>query len=297
MREPGARARRPAPLWRPPRLVAGCWSAYHRPDVSTADEDVAMRTRDLALGARGRELGFPDVVEGPPCCESDPFRIERIGPARKADPCAAGPVARWSGGSAAPARINLNSSRRRGAHVDKISRSQDRNAMSGIPASPGFGSAWWGLPCYSGSPPAARGEPVTHQAISLWHSLAGGGLIGAGAAVLRLSTGRVAGISGICSQALTGVRSADYWRLAFLVGIVLPALVFGTGVAPRLGSTSMLALAGFLVGVGTRVGSGCTSGHGVCGIANLSPRSLVATLTFIAFGMLTVYVARAGTLP
>ena len=129
-----------------------------------------------------------------------------------------------------------------------------------------------------------------------WSSLAGGVLIGAAAAMLVLLNGRVAGISGIVGGLLQPRRAEVGWRLAFVAGLlVAPALmlVLGHAGTARIDSGfGALALAGLLVGVGTSYGSGCTSGHGVCGISRLSPRSLVATLAFMAAGMATVFVAR-----
>ena len=134
-------------------------------------------------------------------------------------------------------------------------------------------------------------------------SLAGGVLIGLAAVWLMATVGRVAGISGIASSVLIGARDW-HWRAAFVAGLVISPLCLwlirgnsGLGV-PQV-SWPWMALAGLLVGVGTRLGSGCTSGHGVCGIARLSPRSLVATLVFVALGMGTVVVIRhwIGGLP
>jgi hypothetical protein len=125
-------------------------------------------------------------------------------------------------------------------------------------------------------------------------SLVGGLLIGAGSAVLLLANGRVAGISGIAENVLKGAVGEQGWRAAFLIGLILPAAVLGLGPVQQAGGPVLLAVAGLLVGFGTRLGSGCTSGHGVCGLANLSRRSLVATLTFMAVAMLTVYVVRHG---
>jgi len=126
-------------------------------------------------------------------------------------------------------------------------------------------------------------------AIPVWQSLAGGALIGGAAALLLLANGRVAGISGIADRVLTGALGEQGWHVAFIVGLVLPGLVLGTGPVALAGSPQVLAIAGLLVGYGTRVANGCTSGHGVCGIANLSLRSLVATLTFIVFALITVW--------
>jgi len=125
-------------------------------------------------------------------------------------------------------------------------------------------------------------------AIPLWRSIAGGALIGSAAAVLILFNGRVAGVSGILDEAINGRFGEQGWRVLFLSGLLLPALIAGTGPVSWPGSVGRLVVAGALVGIGTRLGSGCTSGHGVCGIANLSPRSLIATLTFVAIAMITV---------
>jgi uncharacterized membrane protein YedE/YeeE len=128
------------------------------------------------------------------------------------------------------------------------------------------------------------------DAISLGQSVAGGVLIGLGAALLILLNGQVAGISGIVSRVLRLQGGERGWRLWFLIGLVLPAAFFGTGPVEWPTTTSGLLVAGLLVGLGTRLGSGCTSGHGVCGIANLSLRSVAATATFISAAMLTVLI-------
>lgn len=130
-----------------------------------------------------------------------------------------------------------------------------------------------------------------------WASLAGGLLIGLAVALLWVFNGRLAGISGILGDALTLQGRRSRWRWAFLAGLVAgggllrwaqPA-AFPDGLATPL---PVLAAAGLLVGLGTRIGAGCTSGHGVCGVGRLSPRSLVATATFILTGALTVYAVR-----
>lgn len=127
-------------------------------------------------------------------------------------------------------------------------------------------------------------------------SLAGGALIGLAASLLLIAQGRIAGISGIVGNLLLGQAGDRAWRAAFALGLLLagfagarlaPAAV---GHSPR--SLAFIAGAGLLVGLGTRLGSGCTSGHGVCGISRLSPRSLVATFTFLLTGALTVAVLR-----
>lgn len=129
-----------------------------------------------------------------------------------------------------------------------------------------------------------------------WSSLAGGVLIGLSAAAFILLRGRVLGISGILGG-LLGARKGDAdWRLAFLVGLLAApsvASLFMAPVVPRVEAGWLtLVLAGLLVGIGTRYGAGCTSGHGVCGIARLSPRSTVATLAFMASGATVVFVTR-----
>ena len=133
--------------------------------------------------------------------------------------------------------------------------------------------------------------------MSLTNSLLGGLLIGSGVALLLLRNGSVAGISGIMADVASGSFGARSWKLAFLVGLLVPAAVTGLDRSILSADLSLLALSGVLVGFGTRVGSGCTSGHGVCGIANLSGRSFVATLTFMATAMATVAVVRHGLAP
>jgi uncharacterized membrane protein YedE/YeeE len=133
--------------------------------------------------------------------------------------------------------------------------------------------------------------------MGLLDSLFGGFLIGGGAALLLLRNGSVAGISGIVANVAQGTFGTYGWRIAFLVGLVAPAAVAGVDPALLTAGLPLLALSGFVVGFGTRLGSGCTSGHGVCGIANLSPRSVAATLTFMATAMLTVAAMRHGLAP
>ena len=129
-----------------------------------------------------------------------------------------------------------------------------------------------------------------------WASLGGGVLIGLAAAMLVLLNGRVAGISGIVGGLLAPRRGEIAWRVAFLGGLLAaPAvfILFGPAVQPRIDAGfGTLVLAGLLVGLGTSYGSGCSSGHGVCGLSRLSPRSLVATAAFMAAGVATVFVAR-----
>lgn len=128
-------------------------------------------------------------------------------------------------------------------------------------------------------------------------SLVGGLLIGVAASLLLLVNGRVAGISGIAGSALTGPASERRWRLLFLLGLPLGAalasLGLGSVAVPRM-SPVLLAVAGLLVGYGTQLGSGCTSGHGVCGMSRGAPRSLAATAVFMAAGAVTVFVLRHG---
>jgi uncharacterized protein len=129
-----------------------------------------------------------------------------------------------------------------------------------------------------------------------WASLGGGMLIGAAAALLVLLNGRVAGISGILGGLITPRRGEIAWRLAFVGGLLISPLIlkmFAVNPTARIDAGfGTLVLAGLLVGVGTSYGSGCTSGHGVCGLSRLSPRSLVATAAFMAAGIATVFVMR-----
>jgi len=128
---------------------------------------------------------------------------------------------------------------------------------------------------------------------NIWPLLAGGAAIGGAAALLLLFSGEIAGISGIVARLLQGDSGHGHWRLAFLAGLLLPAAFIALNHAtPATGSLPVMAVAGLLVGIGTRTSGGCTSGHGVCGIANLSPRSLLATLTFMATAGLTVFFVR-----
>ncbi len=126
----------------------------------------------------------------------------------------------------------------------------------------------------------------------------GGGLIGVSATVLLLLSGRIAGISGMVNGAITFART-ERWRWSFIVGLLLGATVYeyGLAVEPTPHSTFApvaMIVGGLLVGWGTLMGNGCTSGHGVCGLGRLSGRSLVAVLTFLITGMLTVFVIRHG---
>jgi uncharacterized membrane protein YedE/YeeE len=127
-------------------------------------------------------------------------------------------------------------------------------------------------------------------------ALLGGALIGAASAWLLLADGRIAGVSGILGGVLRPAAGDWSWRLAFVLGLPTGyALLAWLGGPPPLdieASTLQLVAAGLLVGFGTRLGSGCTSGHGVCGVARGSPRSLAATATFMALGFVTVFVTR-----
>lgn len=132
-----------------------------------------------------------------------------------------------------------------------------------------------------------------------WQSLGGGILLGLASAAFILVNGRILGISGILGGLLVS-RMADVgWRIAFLLGMAaspfVAGFIFPEGLieAPRIeAGYATIAIAGLLVGFGTRYGSGCTSGHGVCGLSRLSPRSLVSTLTFMGLGFAMVYVVR-----
>jgi len=128
--------------------------------------------------------------------------------------------------------------------------------------------------------------------------LLGGALLGVAAAFLMLTQGRVAGISGILGGALTA-RGADHsWRWAFLAGLVLGGLFLNAFSGPAVFENTLntplvvVAVAGLLVGFGTRLGSGCTAGHGICGLARFSTRSLVSVLTFVATGAAVTFVLR-----
>jgi uncharacterized membrane protein YedE/YeeE len=129
-----------------------------------------------------------------------------------------------------------------------------------------------------------------------WSALAGGALIGLAAVLLAALAGRVAGISGIVGGLLRPHPQEAGWRIAFVAGLMMaPAMyaLFGPGMHVEIdASNATLVVAGLLVGAGTRLGSGCTSGHGVCGLARRSPRSAVATATFMAAGFFTVFLTR-----
>ena len=129
-----------------------------------------------------------------------------------------------------------------------------------------------------------------------WSSLAGGALIGLAATLFILLSGRIAGISGVIGGLMRPGKGDVFWRVAFITGLVIAPVLFQAAFEqPDIdveASTLTLIAAGVLVGIGTRYGSGCTSGHGVCGLSRRSPRSLVATVAFMASGFLTVFVIR-----
>ncbi len=134
------------------------------------------------------------------------------------------------------------------------------------------------------------------MAIEWWYGLLGGGLIGLSAALLLALNGRIAGISGILNGAISFAPD-QRWCWFFLGGLMGGGLIYEYGLAPHPTPTYPFTplttiLAGFLVGFGTRMSGGCTSGHGVCGLGRLSLRSLVAVLTFMTSGFITVFVSR-----
>jgi uncharacterized membrane protein YedE/YeeE len=137
---------------------------------------------------------------------------------------------------------------------------------------------------------------VDWNSFAPWPALAGGALIGVAAGMLVLLNGRIAGISGVLGGLLRPVKRDVSWRIAFVLGLICaPAayLLFGAHPQVRIDAgDGALTLAGLLVGLGTRYGSGCTSGHGVCGLSRLSPRSLAATLAFMGAGFAIVFALR-----
>ena len=137
---------------------------------------------------------------------------------------------------------------------------------------------------------------IDWQNFTPWASLAGGILLGIASSLFVLVNGRILGISGILGGLIRPREGDRAWRIAFLLGMFAAPLLYaalaGPG-TPRIDATwGMVIAAGLLVGWGTRYGSGCTSGHGVCGLSRLSPRSLVATLAFMGAGFATVYAVR-----
>lgn len=138
---------------------------------------------------------------------------------------------------------------------------------------------------------------IDFSAFTPWAALIGGALIGLSAVLLALFNGRIAGISGIVGALLPPYQSGKRaWQIAFVLGLLAAPLLYSlfapVPAAPSPASWPVLVIAGLLVGFGTRLGSGCTSGHGVCGLSRLSQRSLVATLSFMATGFATVFIMR-----
>ena len=129
-----------------------------------------------------------------------------------------------------------------------------------------------------------------------WASLAGGALLGIAAAMLIFFNGRVAGISGIVGGLVKPRLHDVSWRITFIAGLIIAPLlwqIFSALPPIQIGaSNALLVVSGLLVGIGTRFGAGCTSGHGICGLSRLSPRSIIATLSFMLAGFVTVYVVR-----
>jgi hypothetical protein len=128
-------------------------------------------------------------------------------------------------------------------------------------------------------------------------SLIGGGLIGCSAVLLLWLNGRIAGVSGIFNGLFPPHKNDFAWRILFLMGLVIGSFIYY--IIPQIHFTPrvhypifLLITSGFLVGIGTRLGRGCTSGHGVCGIARMSKRSIIATITFFIFGLLSTYFIR-----
>ena len=137
---------------------------------------------------------------------------------------------------------------------------------------------------------------IDWNAFTPWPALAGGLLIGIAAAMFVLLNGRIAGVSGVLGGLLSPAKGDVAWRMSFVLGLLIAPTVyafFSAGTPLRIDAgEGALVLAGLLVGAGTRYGSGCTSGHGICGLSRLSPRSLVATLAFMGTGFVTVFVLR-----
>jgi hypothetical protein len=130
------------------------------------------------------------------------------------------------------------------------------------------------------------------------YALVGGMIIGLSVSIMLLFNGRVTGISGIVNGLLTPQRGDSAWRFTFLLGLFVGGLLLHF-MAPQTFSGALatptwtVVIAGLLVGLGTVMGSGCTSGHGICGISRLSPRSIIATLTFIIAGIISVYIFKS----
>ena len=137
---------------------------------------------------------------------------------------------------------------------------------------------------------------IDWNAFTPWSALAGGMLIGLATAMFVLLNGRIAGISGVLGGLLKPLAGDLLWRVAFIAGLIVAPLAYTlVSVVPAVqidAEFGALIAAGLLVGVGTRYGAGCTSGHGVCGLSRLSPRSLAATLVLMGAGFVTVFVMR-----
>lgn len=138
--------------------------------------------------------------------------------------------------------------------------------------------------------------------LSPWSALAGGAIIGVAVSLYLLTTGRVAGISGVLGGIVSPIRGDVAWRVAFVLGLGVVGVVAGL-MAPASVAyditrhPAVMAVAGLLVGFGTRLGNGCTSGHGVCGLSRFSIRSAASTMTFIGTGVLTVTAVRLFSQP
>ena len=137
---------------------------------------------------------------------------------------------------------------------------------------------------------------IDWNAFTPWTALAGGVLIGLAAALFALFNGRITGISGVIAGLLKPIKGDVAWRASFVGGLLAAPLMYALMADPPTlqidAGLGAIAVAGLLVGIGTRYGSGCTSGHGVCGLSRMSPRSLAATAAFMGAGFVTVFVTR-----
>ncbi len=137
---------------------------------------------------------------------------------------------------------------------------------------------------------------IDFNSFTPWPSLIGGLILGFSTLIFILVNGRIAGISGILGGLLTPTKNDTWWRIAFIAGLMMAPWIYRLFASlPEIQITTnypILVLAGLLVGFGTRLGSGCTSGHGICGLSRLSPRSLAATGAFMAAGFITVFIVR-----
>ena len=140
------------------------------------------------------------------------------------------------------------------------------------------------------------GDSTNVEHFTPWSALVGGALIGLAASVLLAANGRIAGVSGMLGGLVAPVRGEVAWRALALTGLLVGGLIASRLLPGQVGHSPrpmwLVAMSGLLVGFGTRLGNGCTSGHGVCGISRLSPRSLVATATFMATGAIGAWLAR-----